>query len=158
MLAPESRQHHGLRAAVLLSALALSASARAALGDNAAQTQADAWQWRAQRTMGALTPTGSVHTLNLPDGGTVRQHLTPDGRVWAVSWRLNGKPRLELLLGVHFAAYQAAVGSASARGVQRQMSLAAGDLQVRSSSHLNVHVGQAWLRSLQPLPLQEIAR
>lgn len=85
------------------------------------------------------------------DGSTIKEFLTPGGIVFAVSWSTRLKPRLDVLLGAHAPGYaEAARAAASAPGVHHAATLVAGDLVVHETSHLNTHVGVAWLRSLVP--------
>ena len=138
-------------AATLIAAALLPLPAAATLGEGVASVQADTLRTAAVRRVHAA-PTGTVHTLTLPDGSVIRQYLAADGRVYAVSWNTRFKPRLDLLLGAHFDTYAAAGRQAQQQrgGVRHAAMLSRGDLVVESNAHLQSHVGRAWLRSLLP--------
>jgi len=143
----------GLEALVAAAGLALSLPAAATLGEDLASVHADQLRLgaaRRQQVMPALA--AQVHVLTLPDGSTIRQYTTPQGRVFAVAWNTHFKPRLDQLLGTHFAAYAEAGRRAQVRrpGVLHSAAMAQGDLVVRSTAHLQAHVGMAYLRSLLP--------
>jgi hypothetical protein len=74
--------------------------------------------------------------------------VAPNGRVVAVAWNTRYKPRLDQLLGTHFAAYEVAARTASSgKGIIRRATVQQGDLVVESSSHLGNYRGLAYLRS-----------
>jgi|WetSurMetagenome_2_1015567.scaffolds.fasta_scaffold13434_3 hypothetical protein len=145
----------GHRGAVTLAALALIAglpsSALAALGDDAASVQVDQMRSAGSRRQVAGFAM-QVHTITAADGSTIREYVSPAGRVFALSWNTHYKPRLDQLLGAQFATYaQAGRRAMRARpGVVHAAVLRSGDLVVESSAHLNAFVGRAYLRSLLP--------
>ncbi len=87
----------------------------------------------------------------MADGSSIREFISPDGIVFAVSWSTRFKPNLESLLGTHAAGYAAAASEAMRTpGIRRNVALQRGDLVVHSTTHLNAFVGRAYLRSLVP--------
>ena len=142
------RQARRLLGAALL---ATTLPAAAVLGEDLASVHADQLRMGAQRHQ-QVQLTMQVHVLSLPDGSTIRQYATPDGRVFAVSWNTRFKPRLDQLLGQHFAAYAEGGRLAQAQrpGVAHSAHIARGDLVVESVAHLQAHVGRAYLRSRLP--------
>lgn len=85
------------------------------------------------------------------DGGWIREFASSQGIVFAVAWNTRFKPRLSELLGAYHEPYAAAASQALKRpGIQRQAVLKAPDLVVRSTSHLNVFSGRAYVPSLAP--------
>jgi len=144
---------YGRSAALLLALAAAAAPAAAVLGEEIASVQADQLRLGAQRRASAQPAAGwQVHELVLADGSRIRQYATPGGRVFAVTWQMRGKPRLDQLLGTHFAAYAEAGRrmQAARPGIVRAARIAEGDLVVESTAHLQAHVGRAWLRSQLP--------
>lgn len=131
--------------------LAAPLPARAVLGESAASIHADPLRMAGARRLVAGLDT-EIHVLTMADGSTIRQYLTPGGRVYAVSWNTRYKPRLDLLLGAQFPAYAQACREAMLQrpGIAHSASVRRGDLVVESSAHLNAHVGRAYLRSLLP--------
>ena len=138
-------------ALALALALLGATPAQAVLGEDVASVQADQLRLSAVRRMNR-TLDAEVQVLTLADGSSIRQYLTPSGRVYAVAWNTRSKPRLDQLLGAHFADYAAGGRLAMQRraGVHHQAVVEQGELVVESSAHLNAHVGRAWLRSLLP--------
>jgi Protein of unknown function (DUF2844) len=138
-------------AALLCLGLCSSAPAWAVLGEGVGSVQADQLQLSATRRM-ARTLDGDVQLLTWADGSSIRQYLTPSGRVYAVAWNTRSKPRLDRLFGVHFVAYVEGARQLQQQraGVRHQAVIEQGDLVVESSAHLHAHTGRAWLRSLLP--------
>lgn len=126
--------------------------ALAVLGEPESSVQGDQ-----MRLAGARRQTAGMdyrmHTITLPDGSTVRQYAGTDGVVFAVAWNTRFKPRLDQLLGTHFAAYAQGGREALRRspGVKHNAVVSVGDLVVESTAHLQSHVGRAWLRSRWPV-------
>ncbi len=143
---------------LLASTAAVALPAAAALGGRADSIDADAVRLAATRgparaAAAAVTAPGlSVQTLRLPDSSTIRQFVGPDGRVYALAWNTRSKPRLDQLLGEHFAPYAQAGRRAMQQrsGVMHGFTVQQGDLVVESNAHLQAHVGRAYLRSLLP--------
>jgi len=134
--------------------LLLAAPARAVLGEDLASVHADALRLKARRQVqGALGV--QVHVLVPPLGGTIRQFATAQGRVFAVAWNTPYKPRLDQLLGTHFAAYAegGARLQAERAGIQRAARVQQGDLVVEATAHLQAHRGLAYLKSQLPAGL-----
>lgn len=147
------------RFAVALATLGALAAppAHAVLGGDLATVQARAQQQGAARTPSA-GPGYSVHTTQRPDGSQVREYADASGIVFMVSWSMRGKPRMPELLGAFDADYRrAATRALAAPGIHRQVQLAEGDLVVQARSHLQSHVGRAWLRSRLPAGLDPAA-
>jgi hypothetical protein len=148
--APEHRRRAGLRliAALLVCTPGL---ALAVLGEAESSVQGDQVRMAGARRQAAGLGY-RVHTITLPDGSSVRQFAGADGTVFAVVWNTRFKPRLDQLLGTHFAAYAQGGREALRRtpGVKHSAVIEAGDLVVESTAHLQSHVGRAWLRSRWP--------
>lgn len=130
--------------------LCLPLVAAATLGEAEASIQADQMRMAGVHRQAAALAV-QVHTLTTADGSTIREFAAPGGRVFAVIWNTRYKPRLDQLLGAHFAAYAEAGRALQRRpGVRHGARVQQGDLVVESSAHLNAHVGRAYLRSLLP--------
>jgi hypothetical protein len=124
--------------------------AAATLGETEQSIQADSVRMAGVHRQAAGLAV-QVHTLTTADGSTVREYAAPGGRVFAISWNTHYKPRLDQLLGAHFAAYADAGRALQQQpGLRHGARVQQGDLVVESSAHLNAHVGRAYLRSLLP--------
>lgn len=93
----------------------------------------------------------SLHELLGADGSRVRQYVSSNGMVFAVSWRTQYKPDLSVLLGASYPGYAAAARIAAQRtGVQRHFQHDDLDLVLQSSAHLHLFSGFAFRRSMLP--------
>lgn len=158
MRTARTRRHAIAGICMLTAALAGAGPAQAVLGERVATAAPGAPLARAptkaaattQRTL-ALSAGVQVYERASGDGGVIREYVSADGVVFAVSWNTRFKPRLSELLGRYHEAYAAAASEALRRpGIQRQSVLQAQDLVVRSTSHLNVFSGRAFVPSLVP--------
>lgn len=144
-----------LRAAIATGCVLAMAPANAVLGQPvqpATAASAASSKSIAAAKSARLLPAGvQVYERPTGDGGWIREFATPQGIVFAVAWNTRFKPRLTELLGAYHAPYAAAASQALKRpGIRRQAVLKSDDLVVRSTSHLNVFSGRAYVPSLAP--------
>lgn len=97
-----------------------------------------------------IVPNGSysVYVMKTASGTAIRQFVSPDGKVFAVSWQ-GAAPNLEQLMGDYFESF---VASAKARTARRGRGIhvETGDLVVESGGHMRFVVGRAYLRGKLP--------
>lgn len=140
--------------AVATACIVAAPPARAVLGQPIQSALAPASQAKtatALRRTQTLSAGVQVYERATGDGGAIREYVSADGIVFAVSWNTRFKPRLNELLGLYHEGYAAAASEALRRpGIQRQSVLRAQDLVVNSTSHLNVFSGRAYVPSLVP--------
>jgi hypothetical protein len=143
-----SRKHLSsllLPAAALSATLTVSAPSLASLGGDVASVSAD-----------RAVIAGELRTISLIQydqheitRGTlvVREYVTRQGQVFAVTWRGPVPPDLRQLLGEYFPRFQAAATSthASRPGMHRYFSLAQPDLVIEQSGRLRDFHGVAYL-------------
>ena len=91
----------------------------------------------------------SVHEMQTPSGITIRQFVSPEGRVFAISWRGAAAPNLRQLLGSYFDEYEGAAGAQTVRR-GHTVHIESGDLVVEAGGHMRFHVGRALLKSQLP--------
>jgi hypothetical protein len=134
------------------AALFTAPAAQAVLGGDASTIGDDELRLKGLRRQSAvLRPQILTREIAMADGSSIREFVAPNGIVFAVAWSTRFKPNLESLLGTHAAGYAAAASEAlRAPGIRRSVVLQRGDLVVHSTTHLNVFVGKAYLRSLVP--------
>jgi hypothetical protein len=85
----------------------------------------------------------TVQDIHGADGTTIREYVSPDGKVFAVSWQGPVMPDLEQLFGAHFKSYRDEARTRhSGRGPLR---IDHGDLVVESSGHMRAFRGRAYL-------------
>jgi hypothetical protein len=135
-------------AALGLASLGALPAAHAALGDTVASVQADSARLKAATLRTQLAGGYTVQVLQLPEGGTVSEYLTPAGTVFAVRWLAPFKPDLGLLLGRYFASYSTAPRNAGSD--RSHLAIDAGDLVVRAGGRPRAFAGSAWVPSLVP--------
>ena len=90
----------------------------------------------------------TVEQISTPSGVTVNEYLTPDGTVFAVSWRGPTPPDLSQLFGSYFAEYQTAAAQPQAQ--RGQLLVQTGDLVVETGGHMRDLRGRAYLPALLP--------
>ncbi|TLY77054.1 MAG: DUF2844 domain-containing protein, partial [Gammaproteobacteria bacterium] len=105
------------------------------------------------RMKGALRISASagftVHEITSSNGTVVREYLSPDGKVFAVTWRGPGIPDLRQMLGDYYGQY-AQAASAPHLGGHRHLAIEQPGLVVQSSGRLRSFFGRAWAPDLLP--------
>ncbi len=104
---------------------------------------------RAART----PPNGSIQLQEslLANGTTVKEYATPQGRVFAVSWRGPVLPDFSALLGTHFPTFRQSAERAREQGVRNStLALNHGGLVMRSTGRMRAFEGFAYLPALVP--------
>lgn len=132
--------------AVITSLMIFSKTGVAELGGDVSTIQADQ-----VRMKGALRITRStaydIHEVQTSSGTTVREYVSPAGKVFAVSWQGPWLPDLQQLLGPYFADYTAAQNHRQSRGPLR---IHQSNLVVQSSGHMRSFIGRAYIPDMMP--------
>jgi len=137
-----------LLASLLFVGLGASPAA-ASLGGTRATVEADRAALRGERTVS--TATGyEVHEIATPGGGQVREYLTLDGRVFAVSWKGPTIPDLRQLLGSYYERFAQAAAAAPHTARHRQLRVEQPGLVVQSGGRMRNFYGRAWDPQLLP--------
>ncbi|MFT3905905.1 MAG: DUF2844 domain-containing protein [Steroidobacteraceae bacterium] len=86
------------------------------------------------------------------DAGTVREYVTHDGTVFAITWQGVRPPDLRQLFGDYFQRFHdAAAAAVQVRpGLQRDLQVRQSDFVVHSAGHLRAFHGSAYLPALLP--------
>ncbi len=140
-------------ASLALLLLVVSVPAAATLGGDASSVRDDQAQMR-----GTLQFTGAaqftVHEIQLPSGGVVKEYVSPAGMVFAVAWEGPSLPDLRQILGRYFEQYSE---SARTRGAGSRLTQDAG-LVVQSGGHMRAFYGRAYVPQMLPrgVPAAEI--
>jgi Protein of unknown function (DUF2844) len=101
-----------------------------------------------EQSPASSNPAYTVEQISTSAGVTVNEYLSPNGTVFAVSWRGPRPPDLSQLLGSYFAEYQTA---AAAPHVQRGHLLVQTEhLVVETSGHMRDLRGRAYVPALLP--------
>lgn len=98
----------------------------------------------------------SVEQMTTPAGIAVNEYVSPDGRVFAVTWRGRRPPDLAMLLGAYFAQYQdaAKAGGLTAHGLHHA-SVRGSDVVVETAGHMRDMWGRAFLPAMLPAGMRE---
>ena|SRR5690242_15280859 len=125
----------------------------AALGEGANSIVAD------QQEMGGEIKTipnadYTINEITTRSGTLVREYVSPDGRVFAVSWRGPTAPDLASLLGSYFQQIQAAAAD-QRPGLSGSTTVTAGDVVFHSGGHMRSIWGRAVVPSLVPEGVNE---
>jgi uncharacterized protein DUF2844 len=124
------------------------APAFASLGGNTDSVLAD--RDLAQGTLQISAAVGySVHEITTSSGTTVREYLTPAGKVFGVAWRGPFMPDLHQFLGAYYAQYEQAAAAAPHVG-HRHLSVELPTLVVHSNGRMRAFYGRAWAPDLIP--------
>ena len=135
------------RLAIALALTVVVAPAFAALGGDTASVLADRDHEKGTLQISSAA-SYSVHEITTSFGTTVREYLTPGGKVFGVAWRGPFMPDLRQLLGAYYAQYEQA---AAARHVNhRHVSVELPTLVVHSSGRMRAFYGRAWAPDLIP--------
>jgi hypothetical protein len=91
--------------------------------------------------------------MTLPSGTVVREFVSLQGQVFAVSWKGPFKPDLRQLMGDYFDRYvQATPASRGGHGASR---VAQADLVVQSMGHMRAFSGHAFVPGMLPAGVAE---
>lgn len=104
-------------------------------------------------TAAGTTPFVSIrtHEALLGSGTTVKEFATPQGRVFAVSWRGPVLPDFSALLGTHFPTFRQNAESVRDKGVRKStLALNQDGLVMRSTGRMRAFEGFAYLPALVP--------
>jgi len=128
---------------------------RAALGGDTATVDADRVRMRGSLLRIVRSDAYTIHEIRSESGTTVREFISPAGRVFAVAWEGPRHPDMEQVLGAYFARYQhgaeAALKQRRPRGL---LQIHDGDFVVQITGHQRAIVGRAYLANDIPRGVQ----
>jgi hypothetical protein len=138
-------------ASVTLIVLALPVPASASLGGDVSSVQTD--QVRVQGAMMRVTSrdTFTIHEMRAATGTTIREYVSPSGKVFGVAWDGPTLPDLRQVLGAYFAPYLQAAQDAQKKRVGRGPRRIEGPtFVVEQSGHPRAFVGRAYVPQIVP--------
>ena len=138
----------GLALAMALLAGSITLPAFATLGGDAASVDADVVKMKAQSR---ATPAAgyTVSEITLPTGTVVREYVSAEGKVFAVTWKGPAVPDLQQTLGTYFETMKAAA-SVPHGADHHHLTVTTTDLVLQTGGHMRAHVGRAYVPSLLP--------
>jgi hypothetical protein len=130
--------------------VALPLQAFAALGAHVDSIQADQAHLQAQLTV--IAKDGfKIHELTSNFGTVVREYVSPEGTVFAVSWQGPFMPDMRRLLATYFERYSSAAEAQRGRRVGRSpLDIHVHSLVVQTAGHMRAYVGRAYDSGLLP--------
>jgi hypothetical protein len=143
------RALHTLPALVSLVLAGFTGTVSAALGGDPGSIQLDSIQLRGQLVSTSLLQY-ERHDITTSSGGTVREYLSPSGKVFAISWHARLPPNLQQLFGAYFEPFRNAMVAQSGPGTHRQVAVVRPDLVVQAVGHVRSFRGIAYVPSLVP--------
>ena len=91
-----------------------------------------------------------VHEMQAP-GSTVREYVSPDGKVFGVAWQGSARPDLQQVLGSYYATVQQAVQKEkSQRAGRHPISIQQPGLVVQMGGHQRNFSGRAYIPNMVP--------
>lgn len=132
-------------AALLGSPLTASAS----LGGSASTVETDRAHMQA-RVAVTQHDAYNVHEIQTPSGTVVDEYVSPQGKVFAVSWHGPFPPPMQEILGKYFQQYSAALQAQPHVYGHRPIHIQQQNLVVETGGHMRAHFGRAFVPGLMP--------
>lgn len=145
---PRRRTHYvhaALVAALLAGSLALPAFA--ALGGDATSVDTDVAKMKGQARATAVAGY-TVQEITLPSGTVLREYISAEGKVFAVTWHGMSPPDLQQTLGTYFERYKAA--AAAPHVGHHHLSIRQPELVLSTGGHMRALNGKAYVPELLP--------
>jgi Protein of unknown function (DUF2844) len=137
-----------LQGAIAVSAFAilLSTSCFAALGGDVNSVVADQAQMKAQRRVTQRTAY-SIHEMQSQTGTTVREFVSPQGKVFGVAWQGQTLPNFQQVLGSY---YEQFIRNAPRQRKHGPVTIEMPGLVVQSGGHMRALTGRAYVPEMIP--------
>jgi hypothetical protein len=140
-------------AGLFLTFLCLPIGASAALGGDVSSVEADQQEMKATRAVHA-NANYTVHEITTPYGTTVREYVSPDGKVFGVAWRGPFLPNLQQLLGSSYGQFEQGAQAARAQQPRRSrnapLTVEQPELVFHSGGHTRAYAGHAYVPGMVP--------
>jgi hypothetical protein len=137
-----------LQAATAIAAFAilLPASCFAALGGDVNSVLSDQEQMKAQRRVTQMSAY-SVHEMKSQAGMTVREFVSPEGKVFGVAWQGQTLPNFQQVLGTY---YDQFIKNAPRQRAHGPVTIHMPGLVVQSGGHMRALTGRAYVPEMMP--------
>lgn len=136
-------------AGALGAVLALAVPACASLGGNVASVEADRARMNASVNVTQET-NYAVHEMQSPAGTTIKEFVSPEGNVFAVSWLGQFPPQMQQLLGPYFNQYSAAIQAQPRHYGHRPLNIQEPGLVIQTGGHMRDYFGRAYVPDMMP--------
>lgn len=121
-------------------------SAFAALGGDISSIQADQAHMRAQRRV-IQNAAYSVHEMQTDSTTVVREFVSPEGKVFGISWQGPTRPDLQQMLGNYYSEFAA---SRPTRRMHGPVTIRTQNLVIQSGGHMRALTGRAFVPAMVP--------
>ncbi len=137
------------RIAVACAALlGISLPAWASLGGNVSSVASDRVQMHASAQV-LQHDTYALHEMQSPGGTVVDEYVSPEGKVFAVSWHGQFPPSMQQILGTYFQQYTAALNALASQRPRiyghRPLNIQEPGLVIQTSGHMRAYSGRAYI-------------
>jgi hypothetical protein len=134
----------------VLLMLALPIPALAALGGDVTSVQQD--QAQLKTTLKTTeTETYTTHELMAPGKTVIKEYVSPEGKVFAITWSGPFIPNMQQLLGTYFDRFaQVAKAQREGHPGHRPVSIQQSDFVFQNGGHMRAYVGRAYVPAMVP--------
>jgi len=119
----------------------------AALGEDATSVDTDIAKMKGQSRATAVAGY-TVKEIALPSGTTVREYVSAEGKVFAVTWNGMSQPDLQQTLGTYFEQYESA--AAAPHDGHHHLSINQDNFVLVTGGHMRAWHGKAYVPALVP--------
>jgi hypothetical protein len=134
---------------LFFAVLIFSSQTLAILGEKVASITADKTRFKAKSYKRMQSDSYSIHEMEI-DGNIVKEFASPDGDVFAVSWRGLKPPNLETLFGKHYDDYKKQFDQQPRQKGRQPIQVKASNVVVRHGGHMRDLFGNACIPNLMP--------
>lgn len=127
-------------------AILLPASSFAALGGDVNSVIADQAQMKAQRRVSQMSAY-SIHEMQSQAGTTVREFVSPEGKVFGVAWQGQSLPNFQQVLGSY---YDEFIQNAPRQRKHGPVTIHTPNLVVQSGGHMRALTGRIYIPEMVP--------
>ncbi len=131
---------------LLVLITAFSCSGFAALGGDVSSIQADQAHMRAQRRV-IQNAAYTVHEMQTESATLVREFVSPQGKVFGITWQGPTRPDLQQVLGSYYSEFAAARPT---RRIHGPVTIRTPNLVIQSGGHMRALTGRAYVPAMVP--------
>ena len=91
-----------------------------------------------------------VHEIHVPGGAVVDEYLSPEGKVFAVSWHGQFVPQMQQILGTYFQQYTAALQAQANHYGHRPLNIQQPGFVLQTGGHMRAYFGRAYVPEMLP--------
>jgi hypothetical protein len=135
--------------AVLLVSILAHSPSWATLGQSEASVTSDQLHMKSKERVQSFQ-NYKVHELTTGEGSTIREYVSPQGSVFAITWHGRFAPDMNQLLGTYINNFQTATPAQTKIQRRRGITIKTGDFVYTNICHLRLCAGSAYLPKVVP--------